>query len=172
MMAQKRDIELPSIGLDICEIVNDGPSMLDENIIPVSIWGQLIILLSRTFLQMSRNRSVIIIQFLHHFASGLLIGGIFFKLGSDGNQTMAIFKYILSVNVFFMYTYVMVPVLVCKFWFRYKSVKKTEGCIGFLVPLEVKMMEREYFNRWYSLKAYYMCFSLAALPLMVSSKTL
>lgn len=116
MMVQKRDIVLPSIGLDLCEIVNDGPSIQDENIIfPVSIWGQLFILLSRTFLQMSRNRSVIIIQFLHHFASGLLIGGIFFKLGSDGSQTMAIFKYILSVNVFFMYTYVMVPVLVCKF---------------------------------------------------------
>lgn len=153
MMVQKRDIVLPSIGLDLCEIVNDGPSIQDENIIfPVSIWGQLFILLSRTFLQMSRNRSVIIIQFLHHFASGLLIGGIFFKLGSDGSQAMAIFKYILSVNVFFMYTYVMVPVLV--------------------FPLEVKLMEREYFNRWYSLKAYYMCFTLAALPLMVLCSTM
>ncbi|XP_066257383.1 ATP-binding cassette subfamily G member 4-like isoform X2 [Euwallacea similis] len=136
---------MPVIEMDICEIHNDQAQ--EDIIFPRSFCSQLGILLSRTFLQMSRNHSVILIQFLHHLASGLLVGSIFFKLGNDGSQTMAIFKYILSVNVFFMYTYVMVPVLV--------------------FPIEVKLMEREYFNRWYSLKAYYMSFTLASLPLMI-----
>lgn len=37
------------------------------------------------------------------------------------------------------------------------------------VPLEVKLLRREYFNRWYSLKAYYMALTIASLPLLVSS---
>ncbi|XP_066154170.1 ATP-binding cassette sub-family G member 4-like [Euwallacea fornicatus] len=147
MMSLKANKEpcMPVREMDICEIYTD--QLQDEIIFPHSVWNQLGILLSRTFLQMSRNHSVILIQFLHHLASGLLIGSIFFKLGNDASQTMAMFKYILSINVFFMYTYVMVPVLV--------------------FPIELKLMEREYFNRWYSLKAYYMSFTLASLPLMI-----
>lgn len=36
------------------------------------------------------------------------------------------------------------------------------------VPEEVKMVEREYFNRWYSLKAYYMVTLVTSLPNLVS----
>ncbi|CAG9762909.1 unnamed protein product [Ceutorhynchus assimilis] len=152
MMIRKEEM-LSTMGQEIVEIAtvatskdNSNPDQADI-IFPLSVWGQLIILLSRTYLQMLRHRSVMLIQIIHHLCSGLLIGGIFFKLGNDASQTMAIFKYIISVNVFFMYTYVMVPVLV--------------------FPIEVKLMKREYFNRWYSLKAYYMAFTIASLPLMI-----
>lgn len=37
-----------------------------------------------------------------------------------------------------------------------------------LVPLEMKLMKREYFNRWYGLKAYYTALTVSTLPLMVS----
>ncbi|KAL1505555.1 hypothetical protein ABEB36_005097 [Hypothenemus hampei] len=152
MIKDKKELVMSSVfGSDICEIYNDpiqtGCNNDQDILFPVSVWSQLAILLSRTFLQMRRNHSVITIQVLHHFASGILIGTIFFQLGNDASQTLSMFKYILSVNVFFMYTYVMVPVLI--------------------FPLEVKLMEREYFNRWYSLKAYYFCFTLASLPLMI-----
>ncbi|XP_076274521.1 ATP-binding cassette subfamily G member 4-like [Rhynchophorus ferrugineus] len=132
----------------IFEIQQDYTQTVTKNydVFPISIWMQLVILLHRNFLQLKRNHSNIYIQFFHHLASGLLVGSIFFALGNDGSQTLSVFKYILSVNVFFMYTYVMVPVLT--------------------FPLEVRLMKREYFNRWYSLKAYYMCFTLSALPLM------
>ncbi|KAJ8922854.1 hypothetical protein NQ315_007889 [Exocentrus adspersus] len=36
-----------------------------------------------------------------------------------------------------------------------------------IVPLEVKLLRREYFNRWYSLKAYYVALNVAALPLLL-----
>lgn len=38
----------------------------------------------------------------------------------------------------------------------------------FLVPEEVKILEREYFNRWYSLKAYYMVTLFSTIPPLVS----
>lgn len=37
----------------------------------------------------------------------------------------------------------------------------------FVVPEEVKLLEREYFNRWYSLKAYYMVTLVTTLPNLV-----
>lgn len=39
--------------------------------------------------------------------------------------------------------------------------------ICFSVPLEVKILEREYFNRWYGLKAYYMAMTVANLPMLI-----
>ncbi|KAH1027940.1 ATP-binding cassette subfamily G member 4 isoform X2 [Dendroctonus ponderosae] len=151
MLTQRCDEQSSStMGKDIFEIRKDTDQtgQTEHDIIfPLSVWSQLVILLSRTYLQTRRNHSVLIIQFFHHLASGILVGSIFFGLGSDGSQTLSIFKYIISVNVFFMYTYVMVPVLV--------------------FPLELQLMKREYFNKWYSLKAYYFCFTLASLPLMI-----
>lgn len=40
-------------------------------------------------------------------------------------------------------------------------------CI-FLVPLELSVMRKEYFNRWYSLNSYYISITLVDLPIQVS----
>ncbi|KAJ8949881.1 hypothetical protein NQ318_010515 [Aromia moschata] len=36
-----------------------------------------------------------------------------------------------------------------------------------IIPLEIKLLKREYFNRWYSLKAYYIALSVATVPLLI-----
>ncbi|KAL3266635.1 hypothetical protein HHI36_010798 [Cryptolaemus montrouzieri] len=114
---------------------------------PVSFWKQFVILLSRIFLQMRRNKSMLYIQFFHHLISALLVGGIFFGVGNNATQIPAIFKFCICATVFFIYTYLMTPVL--------------------LFPLEIKLLRREYFNRWYSLKAYYMAITVSGLPLLI-----
>lgn len=43
------------------------------------------------------------------------------------------------------------------------------GLFSFTVPEEVKLLEREYFNRWYSLKAYYMVTLVTTLPNLVGN---
>lgn len=35
-------------------------------------------------------------------------------------------------------------------------------------PYEVKLLRREHFNRWYSLRAYYVAIQLSKIPTMVS----
>lgn len=37
-----------------------------------------------------------------------------------------------------------------------------------LDPFEVKLLKREYFNRWYSLRPYYIAMQLSKIPTMVS----
>lgn len=41
-------------------------------------------------------------------------------------------------------------------------------CI-FLVPLELSVMRKEYFNQWYSLNSYYISVTLVDLPIQVCS---
>ena len=36
------------------------------------------------------------------------------------------------------------------------------------VPNEVKLMKKEYFNRWYGLTSFYLAFTLSKLPGLVS----
>ncbi|VEN42428.1 unnamed protein product [Callosobruchus maculatus] len=134
----------------VCEIYQDttqtGITSHDIEF-PTSFWSQFRIILGRMSLQLRRNKSMLYIQFFHHLISGLLLGGIFFGTGNDASQTISVFKYCISINVFFMYTYVMVPVL--------------------LFPLEVQLLKREYFNRWYSLKAYFLATTVASIPLLI-----
>lgn len=80
-----------------------------------SSWTQFTIILGRMLLQMRRNKSMLWIQLFHHVISGLLVGGIFFGIGDDASQVLANFKYCVSIVAFFMYTHVMVPVLICKY---------------------------------------------------------
>lgn len=77
---------------------------------------QFLILLGRMFLQMSRNKTMIWIQIIHHLISGGLLGSIFFGIGNDAGMAVSNFNFCLSVMVFFVYTHVMVPVLLCKLW--------------------------------------------------------
>ncbi|XP_028164905.1 ATP-binding cassette subfamily G member 4-like [Ostrinia nubilalis] len=109
---------------------------------------QFLILSKRMFVQNTRNSLTLWIQLLHHLISAGLLGSIFFLVGNDASAPIVNFKFCLSCLVFFMYTYIMIPVL--------------------LFPTEVRLLRREYFNRWYSLKAYYAALTFSSLPVMAS----
>lgn len=83
---------------------------------PTSFWTQFNILLGRKLLQTRRNLSMLYIQLAHHLVSGALLGGIYWGVGNDAKFAIANFKFCLSCLVFFMYTYVMIPVLICKYF--------------------------------------------------------
>lgn len=110
-------------------------------------WAQFYLLICRTFLQMARDKTFMWIQAFHHILSGGLMGGLFFGVGMDGSQAIANFKYCLCIMVFFAFTHTMTQVL--------------------LFPSEILLLKREYFNRWYSLKAYYAAMTITSLPLLV-----
>ncbi|KAJ8721314.1 hypothetical protein PYW07_002089 [Mythimna separata] len=113
---------------------------------PTSFWSQFMILSSRMFIQNRRNMTSHWIQLAHHLVCALLLGSIFFKVGNNAAVPIVNFKFCLSCLVFFMYTYVMIPVLV--------------------FPFQVRLLRREYFNRWYSLKSYYAALTFSSFPSM------
>ncbi|XP_063893601.1 ATP-binding cassette subfamily G member 4 [Helicoverpa armigera] len=113
---------------------------------PTTFWTQFTILSNRMFMQNLRNTSSHWIQFAHHTISAILLGSIFFNVGNNAAIPVVNFKFCISCLVFFMYTYTMIPVL--------------------LFPFQVRLLRREYFNRWYSLKAFYAALTLSSIPSM------
>ncbi|KAH8267426.1 hypothetical protein KR018_001041 [Drosophila ironensis] len=118
-----------------------------ENIYATPFYRQLSILLLRTFLLIWRDSSLTTMRFAIHLVTGLLIGTLYYGIGNDGAQTLNIFRYIFYTIMFIMY---------CAF-------------SGILVkfPLEFPIVSREHFNRWYSLRAYYVAITLADLPIQI-----
>ncbi|XP_077297838.1 ATP-binding cassette sub-family G member 1 [Arctopsyche grandis] len=105
------------------------------------------VLLLRMLLQIRRNTLGIQIQTVHHILCGLLIGLCFYGTANDGVQMFNHLKFCIGVTIFFAYTQIMVPVLV--------------------YPQEVKLVKKEYFNRWYGLAPYYAALTVSKLPLQV-----
>lgn len=109
---------------------------------PTTFWQQFWILLKRKLLQQIRGRVseviwsrpiylllictyLVLFGFLQtalslllfqHLVSGVLTGTMFFGLGDNAVRFLDNFKFLLCVMVFFMYTYLMVPVLLCKYY--------------------------------------------------------
>lgn len=75
---------------------------------------QVAILLKRMFLQMSRNKLMLAVQLLHHLISSVSMGLSFYGVGNNASHMVANFKFYIGVLLFFCYTYVMSPILLCK----------------------------------------------------------
>lgn len=114
---------------------------------PTSTWFQFCALLTRMMLQISRNQIAFRLQTIHHVICALMFGIITFQSASDGLEMFKHVKYCMGIILFHSYTWCMTPVL--------------------LFPNEVKLMKKEYFNRWYALTPFYLAFTISKLPGMI-----
>ncbi|XP_034670136.1 ATP-binding cassette sub-family G member 1 [Drosophila subobscura] len=131
----------PALELDPSHLCNR------DNIYATPFYRQLSILLLRAFLLIWRDSSLTTMRFGIHLITGLLIGTLYFGIGNDAAHTLNIFRYVFYTIMFIMY---------CAF-------------SGILVkfPLEFPIVSREHFNRWYSLRAYYVAITVADLPIQI-----
>ncbi|XP_070153216.1 ATP-binding cassette sub-family G member 1-like isoform X2 [Polyergus mexicanus] len=104
-------------------------------------------LIERMILQLYRNRNYIYMKISAYIFMGLIIGSLFFNMGNDGSKTMFNFSFCISCIILFLY----IPML---------SV-----LLNF--PFEIKIIKREYINRWYDLSAYYWALIVINVPLQI-----
>ncbi|CAH0380979.1 unnamed protein product [Bemisia tabaci] len=114
---------------------------------PTSSWSQFCTIWKRMMLQTFRNKVGLKIQFYHHLMCGLAVGIVFWNKANDGAEFFNHMKFCMGVILFHTFTQCMVPVLA--------------------FPFEVKLLKREYFNRWYSFKPYYFALSMARIPTII-----
>ncbi|XP_065341155.1 ATP-binding cassette subfamily G member 4-like [Cloeon dipterum] len=115
---------------------------------PTSTWYQFQVLVRRMLLQTTRSKAMLRLLFTHHLLSAVLLGGMFYDVGDDAGMAYQNVKYYISVIVFFLYAYMMAAVVI--------------------FPIEVKLLRREYFNRWYGLKPYFFAATVARLPVQLA----
>lgn len=118
---------------------------------PASFLRQLSILIQRTFLINTRDRTLTISRFLTHIAIGLFIGILYFGIGVDASNMFNNFNYMFFSEMFLMMT-------------AFNSVLTT-------FPSELPVIAREHFNKWYSLKSYYLAISIADIPIQMAATT-
>lgn len=82
-----------------------------------------------------------------HVLVGLLIGCLYFDIGNDGAKVLSNLGFLFFNMLFLMYTSMTITIL--------------------SFPLEMPVLIKENFNRWYSLRSYYLAITVSDLPFQV-----
>jgi ATP-binding cassette subfamily G (WHITE) protein 1 len=146
-IAKENPPPLASLGF---EKVNVDTALL-ENSIPVrqprygnSEFQQFFIILSRALLFSRRDWTLMYLRLFAHILVGFLIGALYFKIGNDGAKVLSNLGFLFFNMLFLMYTSMTITIL--------------------SFPLEMPVLLKEHFNRWYSLRSYYLAITLSDIP--------
>ncbi|CAG9785417.1 unnamed protein product, partial [Diatraea saccharalis] len=105
---------------------------------------QFLVLLRRMLLQTVRNTGYLWLRVGLHMFLGFIIGTLFYRMGNDASKTIFNFGFCYACIIAMLYI-PMMPILLA-------------------FPTEVQLVKREYFNRWYGLKAYYAALVVSRTP--------
>ncbi|CAL7934659.1 unnamed protein product [Xylocopa violacea] len=138
------------IAVDMEKKDNAEVALLDETIsvtperYPISECQQFWIVLKRTLLFSRRDWTLMYLRLFAHILVGLLIGALYYDIGNDGAKVLSNLGFLFFNMLFLMYTSMTITIL--------------------SFPLELPVLLKENFNRWYSLKAYYLAITVSDIP--------
>ncbi|XP_076227051.1 ATP-binding cassette subfamily G member 4 isoform X1 [Nomia melanderi] len=129
---------------------NADAALLDDTIVvtperyPTSECQQFWIVLKRTLLFSRRDWTLMYLRLFAHILVGLLIGALYYDIGNDGAKVLSNLGFLFFNMLFLMYTSMTITIL--------------------SFPLELPVLLKENFNRWYSLKSYYLAITVSDIP--------
>uniref|UniRef100_A0A1B6BZG2 ABC transporter domain-containing protein n=1 Tax=Clastoptera arizonana TaxID=38151 RepID=A0A1B6BZG2_9HEMI len=109
-----------------------------------SEWNQFWIILKRTLLFSRRDWTLMYLRLFAHILVGILIGALYYDIGNDGAKVLSNLGFLFFNMLFLMYTSMTITIL--------------------SFPLEMPVLIKENFNRWYSLRSYYLAITVSDLP--------
>ncbi|XP_003246360.1 ATP-binding cassette sub-family G member 4 isoform X2 [Acyrthosiphon pisum] len=109
-----------------------------------SEFAQFWIVLSRTLLFSRRDWTLMYLRLFAHILVGFLIGSLYYDIGNDGAKVLSNLGFLFFNMLFLMYTSMTITIL--------------------SFPLELPVLIKENFNRWYSLRSYYLAITLSDIP--------
>ncbi|XP_076174538.1 ATP-binding cassette sub-family G member 4 [Ptiloglossa arizonensis] len=138
------------ISMDLEKRDNADVALLDDTIsvlperYPTSECQQFWIILKRTLLFSRRDWTLMYLRLFAHILVGLLIGALYYDIGNDGAKVLSNLGFLFFNMLFLMYTSMTITIL--------------------SFPLELPVLLKENFNRWYSLKSYYLAITVSDIP--------
>lgn len=106
--------------------------------------NQFWIVLKRTLLFSRRDWTLMYLRLFAHILVGFLIGALYYDIGNDGAKVLSNLGFLFFNMLFLMYTSMTITIL--------------------SFPLEMPVLIKENFNRWYSLRSYYMAITVSDIP--------
>nr|CAI5822485.1 unnamed protein product [Callosobruchus analis] len=110
---------------------------------------QLLVLLKRSFIILTRDKTLTFSRLMTHAVIALFIGILYYGIGIDASNMLNNFNFVFFTVMFLMLT--------------------AFNCITTTFPSELPIIARENFNKWYSLKTYYIAVSLADVPIQMTA---
>ncbi|XP_061730005.1 ATP-binding cassette sub-family G member 4 isoform X1 [Cydia pomonella] len=102
------------------------------------------VVLKRTLLFSRRDWTLMYLRLFAHVLVGLLIGALYYNIGNDGAKVLSNLGFLFFNMLFLMYTSMTITIL--------------------SFPLEMPVLVKEHFNRWYSLRSYYLAITVSDIP--------
>ncbi|KAF5272449.1 hypothetical protein FQR65_LT04917 [Abscondita terminalis] len=146
----KGTFEVLSLPTDNEKVVNVETKLLDSELaVPQPRYGntelsQFFIILARTLLFSRRDWTLMYLRLFAHILVGILIGGLYYDIGNDGAKVLSNLGFLFFNMLFLMYTAMTITIL--------------------SFPLEMPVLLKENFNRWYSLRSYYLAITFSDIP--------
>lgn len=132
-----------------------------------SFFHQLIVLIKRNYIILSRDKTLTYSRIGTHVVIALFIGYLYYGIGIKAQNMLNNFNYMYFSVMFLMMTAFNCVSTTCK------NLKDTLWKHQFIiliyisVPSELPIISKEYFNKWYSLKSYFLAVTLADVPIQV-----
>ncbi|XP_067212541.1 ATP-binding cassette sub-family G member 1-like isoform X3 [Linepithema humile] len=114
-----------------------------------NFWKQLCVLIKRNAIKLLRDRILTLTRIAIHFMIALIVGTLYFKIGQDAAYVLDNFNMLFFSIMFLMFT-------------AFSATMIT-------IPLELPIVMREHFNRWYKLRTYYLANKLADFPVQLTA---
>ncbi|XP_013103681.1 ATP-binding cassette sub-family G member 1 [Stomoxys calcitrans] len=118
------------------QLSKDDLTFDTEKFSKASFLMQYLLLLNRIFLCSRRNSFLLLARLSSHLAIGVIFGYLYIGVGNKANTVLGNYVYLYGSILLLVYTGKMAVVLT--------------------FPLEIGMLSREHFNRWYNLGPYFL----------------
>uniref|UniRef100_A0A0C9PTI5 ABCG4_9 protein n=1 Tax=Fopius arisanus TaxID=64838 RepID=A0A0C9PTI5_9HYME len=119
-------------------------SVIEEPPPPAGFLAQCYLLYKRQLLSLRRDSSLMIVRVLCHLMIGIIFGYLYRGSGYRANSVLANYVYLYGSLLLIVYTGKMAVTLA--------------------FPIEMQILTREHFNRWYKLAPYYISLLLVEIP--------
>ncbi|KAJ8688399.1 hypothetical protein QAD02_024194 [Eretmocerus hayati] len=114
---------------------------------PTSQFNQIMVLMKRSCIKIKRDTTLTHLRILVNISIGLMLGVLFIDAGNSAKRMIHIWNLLFGCLIHHMMTTMMLTVLT--------------------FPTEMSNLQKEHFNRWYSLKSYYISTTLMDIPVLV-----
>uniref|UniRef100_A0A0A9YMK9 ATP-binding cassette sub-family G member 4 n=2 Tax=Lygus hesperus TaxID=30085 RepID=A0A0A9YMK9_LYGHE len=106
--------------------------------------NQLLVIMNRGFTKVKRDSTLTYMRLVANIVTGLMLGVLYFQSGVDGSRVLDNYNLLFSILIHHSMSTMMLTILT--------------------FPMEMNILIKEHFNRWYSLKSYYIMVNIVDIP--------